>query len=672
MTFLPTISPLAFAALAAVPIGILLLYFLKLRRDPVEVPSTYLWASTIEDLHVNSLLQKLKRSLLLALQLAAIALAAMALLRPGMRGTTTSTPRRIFCLDTSASMNATDARPTTPSDDGESVAAISRFELARRRIEAEIESMRDNESAMLISFDNRAETLQPFTSDRSRLRAALATAKPTVRPTDILGALRAADGLANPRRTSQIGDTNDVQVAEAKPADLIIHSDGGFDTVTEFSLGNLIPRYVPVGSDQPSNVAITAFSASRNVEQPGRIEIFATIANMVGPEATTTATLRSGGEFLDAQSLTLATGDQTAVSFSLENEDAMQLDLTLDIDDDLVQDNTAYAALTPMRSVKVLIVTRGNTPLELGLGTSSVAGICRTEIVSPDFLKTDAYKKRAESGGDDLVIFDQCRPDLMPRSNTFFIGSLPVDQWRFTSEPSPLSIIDVDRADPLLQYMELTSLLVVEGRGIEGPPGTKELIDADVGVVMAIAPREGYRDLVLGFNLLSPSGDGGSVVNTNWYAERSWPVFLLNLLRHLAGASDASGAMSHSPGSTVEIRLASQFDQVTVRREGASKSWTFAPDEIGRIEFIDTEEPGNYSVRSGSEEDGQLLQLFSINLFDRVESQLVTKPQIEIGFEGVQGVEVAEDDRQEYWRIALLLMLGLIGAEWFLFGKRIG
>ena len=42
---------------------------------------------------------------------------------------------------------------------------------------------------------------------------------------------------------------NDVQVADAMPADLLIYSDGGFQSVTEFSLGNLVPNYFAIGSD---------------------------------------------------------------------------------------------------------------------------------------------------------------------------------------------------------------------------------------------------------------------------------------------------------------------------------------------------------------------------------------------------------------------------------------
>ena len=54
--------------------------FLKLKRQPLEVPSTYLWKRSIEDMHVNSLWQRLRQNLLLFLQLLLIALAMLALL----------------------------------------------------------------------------------------------------------------------------------------------------------------------------------------------------------------------------------------------------------------------------------------------------------------------------------------------------------------------------------------------------------------------------------------------------------------------------------------------------------------------------------------------------------------------------------------------------------------
>lgn len=682
MSWIPTLGPISIGILAAIPVGIVLLYFLKLRREPVEVPSTYLWQAAIEDLHVNSLLQRLRRSWLLLLQLAAVGLAAMALFRPGIRDLDEKTNRRVFLLDTSASMSARD---------GDESGEKSRFQKAKETIEAEIESMTDNDSAMLITFDDRSETIQAFTSDRGRLRSALDRINVTSRATDILGALRAADGLANPRRSSEVGDI-DIQVADAKPADLLIYSDGGFDAVNEFSLGNLIPQYVPVGSRNPANLAITALSAQRNVEKPGQVQVFATVSNLGTVPLETTATLLGDDQFLDAQSVSLGPDEQTGISFELETEEATELEMRIEVDDDLAIDNRAFTALAPLRTVRVLVVTEGNRPLEIGLGTSKIGGICQTELISPEFLTTESYLLRAKSGTDDLIIFDRCQPPVMPQTNTFFIGSLPPapqgadkpadsgggetggnladglpDRWQYESDPSSLAIIDVDRSHPLLQYLELLSLLVVEGRSVRGPVGTTELIGADIGTVLAIAPRDGFQDLVLGFDLISDGPDGSPEINTNWYAERSWPVFLLNLLRTLAGAAEASGAASYPPGQTVRLRLPSQIGEVSIARNGESAPPTYPLGDNGIIEFVDTEQPGNYRVMAGD----RVVNVFAVNLFSRRESQLPVADELEIGFEEIKGEAIGAEVRREYWRWALLGMLGVLGMEWYLYGRRV-
>ena len=112
MNFINSLTLWQWGLLALVPPAIVALYFLKLKRQPLEVPSTYLWSRTIEDLHVNSIWQRLRQSLLLFLQLLLVALIVIACTRPGWRGSQLTGERFIFLIDTSASMSATDVKPT--------------------------------------------------------------------------------------------------------------------------------------------------------------------------------------------------------------------------------------------------------------------------------------------------------------------------------------------------------------------------------------------------------------------------------------------------------------------------------------------------------------------------------------------------------------------------------
>ncbi len=659
MSWVSTLAPWQWAVMAAVPVSIVLMYFLKLRREVIEVPSTFLWSRTIEDLHVNSLLQRLRRSVLLLLQLLAVLLAALALFRPGVHGESSSQSRIVLMIDRSASMQSTDVEIDT-----------TRFAQAKRLIGERIDVMQDNESAMLIAFDSTAEVMQRFTSDRRRLREALDRVQVSDRPTDVVSALRAADGLAGASITAGVvsNDGNESTTpARVEPARLIMYSDGGFPSVTDVELDNLVPQYIAIGSQTASNLAITAFSAERNPDRPSELQTFATIMNLGASPAKATATLTIAGELADAAAVDLAPGEQSGVSFKLENEDAVAMTLTLDVQDDLAIDNSAFAGLAPAHSVSVLLVTTGNKPLELALSTFKAGKICEVEIVPPNYLESDDYQSRASTARDDLIIFDRCSPPVMPTTNTFFIGALPTSGWAWSSEPQPVVLIDADRTHPLMRYVELLSLLVYRGRGLIGPAGTSELVGADVGAVLAIAPRDGYQDLVLGFEVVSTGESGELQINTNWYAERSWPVFVLNTLKVLAGAEERSAAKSYQPGQNVRIRVETDAKSLTIARDD-QRVMSVSIDSTGTTEFSQTETPGNYLVRA----DDKLADLFTINLFDQRESTIAAVEEIQLGYQTVTATTSLAQTRREYWRWLLVVMLGILVTEWWIYAKRLG
>src|SRR5512145_1819666 len=130
------LTPLGFF-LAALAIPILLLYMLKLRRKQVQVSSTFLWVQLLRDQQANAPWQKLKRNLLLILQLLILASLVIAFARPAIPVPAVASGSVIVLLDASASMNATDVSP-------------SRFEEARKSIDALINGLSGGSSMTLI------------------------------------------------------------------------------------------------------------------------------------------------------------------------------------------------------------------------------------------------------------------------------------------------------------------------------------------------------------------------------------------------------------------------------------------------------------------------------------------------------------------------------------------
>ena len=62
--------------------------------------------------------------------------------------------------------------------------------------------------------------------------------------------------------------------------------------------------------------------------------------------------------------------------------------------------------------------------------------------------------------------------------------------------------------------------------------------------------------------------------------------------------------------------------------------------------------------------------MFSINLFDRSESDIAAAANLDLGYEEITDASGVER-RQEYWRWVLLAMLALIALEWWLYARRI-
>src|SRR6266516_5073023 len=107
MTWFPNFTnwPAGLIAGALVVPALLVLYFLKLRRRELAVSSTLLWRKAIQDLQVNAPFQKLRRNLLLLLQLLLLALLCLALSRPVANFTPGAPRLSLILIDRSASIS---------------------------------------------------------------------------------------------------------------------------------------------------------------------------------------------------------------------------------------------------------------------------------------------------------------------------------------------------------------------------------------------------------------------------------------------------------------------------------------------------------------------------------------------------------------------------------------
>lgn len=86
------------------------------------------------------------------------------------------------------------------------------------------------------------------------------------------------------------------------------------------------------------------------------------------------------------------------------------------------------------------------------------------------------------------------------------------------------------------------------------------------------------------------------------------------------------------------------------------------------FEYASTDRLGLYEVQWSD----TATQHFAVNLFDRGESDIRPKDKLELGEgEPVQGSSQASVARKEAWKLLLLLGLGMLILEWWIYNRRV-
>jgi hypothetical protein len=677
------------AVLAGIPVAIIALYFLKLRRRPVQVPSTLLWRRSMEDLHVNSLFQRLRRNLLLFLQLLAVFLAMVALLGPRVQGTARAGQRYVLVIDNSASMSATDIAP-------------SRLAAAKEAAKKIVRSMDHGDLAMVITFSDRAKVVSNYSGDKGLLLRRIDAIAPSECPTSLREALQVAAGLANPSK--QIGEG--IEASRVVVPKLKIYTDGGFADVADFSLGNLEPEVVVIPPSAPAyadaadakpqakrkarppsdNVAILALQTRRSEEKVDLYQVFGRVHNYRAAPVKTEAQLwrhsperpAEPGSLIDAIALEIPAQSDHSFKFDLPDTGLNELEVRLTVNDALALDNRAFTVVGNPRKAQVLVVTPGNRYLVDTLQTSTAQERADVTVVTPEEVKKDSYARDLRAGRYDLLIADRYRPDSPPEGNALYFGVLPPGPAYERSRPieDPV-ILDWDVAHPLMQFVrDLPTVGILKAIGVDPPPGSTTLIESNKGPLAFIAPREGYSDTVVTFALVD-----GENFNTNWYRNISFPLFLFNAIQVLGNVRESVGDEVHLPGQPVLLRADSPTDTIQVTAADGRTTRTLKRTPQGLFVDQETDRTGIYHARW---EPGGVLP-FAVNLFDARESDIAprglvpdgTPPdqadayKIKIGYNPVAGTKDTQPVRREWWWGIAVAALVVVLLEWYIYNRRV-
>jgi len=662
------LNPAAIVIAAALTIPPLIaLYFLKLRRDVRLVPSTLLWKRAVEDLHVNAPFQRLRKSLLLLLQLLILILAALSLGKPMWQTAQTSESTIILLIDQSASMAVVEEGGRT------------RLDLAKEQARRVVDNMSDDSRAMVIVFCDRADVVSSFDSDKQALRRKIDSIEQMQSTSHLNDAVGLAEAYAQNLIIGGEQPGSDIAPESAAPeASVFLFTDGRLEDA-----GRVAPQKLDVAKMQVTrigtrgdNVGITAMDARRDYEHPEILEVTAAVQNFGSELIEVDATLYVDGRNVDVQSIPLDPADPTAAdpppgSMKIAVFDKIEfggggvVEVVLKTDDALPADDHAWTILDPPRHTKVLFVGDGNVRLEDSLHALAVDVTAMTpeqyELAADDAIRD------GDRSLFDVVILDRHSTARLPQGNYLFWGGVPlIDGVAAGPFITDQVIFNWDETHPVLRNVAVETLDVGQWLHLTLPRDALSIIDGQTSPVLAYLARDASQFLISAFSLIVKDERGNLMWNTDWAVSVDFILFMQNTIPFLAANLPATGKRSVSPGEAVTLPIPAGVAEVKIiRPDGVEEA--IPAGQYQTLHYDHTRNVGIYRVEPGAAGDN----VFAVNLFNTTESNVAPTASVTIGGEGAKPQMAGVQVNKPAWPYLLLALLALLILEWILYNQRV-
>jgi len=608
------LNPWAFLFLLTVPV-LVLLYFLKLRRPQIRVPSTLLWRKVVEDMRVNAPFQRLRRSLLLLLQLLALLAAIAALARPILKVRETARESLIVLLDNSASMSALeDSRQT-------------RLQIARAQIAKIADNLAGGDEAMLIAFNASAGVACGFTANPRLLREAVAGVRPTDCATDVEPALLLAKSICNSRSHPRI----------------LLFSDGAFGETRNLELPVDV-EYQKIGSARP-NLAITGLDIRRALEDRTRIEMFAAVENFSTQAFAGTMTVTLDGTALDTKYFSVGPQEALSQIFEASLPEGGTVQVQLDAADALACDNTAWKVVDPPTRRRVWVV---------GENTFFIERVLKSSPGVEYRLMTEAEYDERGAGEASAVIWNNVAKPRPTPGDAIYLGCFPAAEGLAPgAKVDAPDVLDWDNAHPLNRFIDYDNLIIQSATAVALPPSAATVLRSSTTPLIGAFETGGRLACVVGFDPM----------RSNWPLLVSFPLFLNNALNYFEEAQRRRAERNIPVGRSLTVRGAAAAPSLSLpdgRRERLRKN------PGGEYSWADVSRCGVYGVDLGGGSGYRV----AANLFNRRESQLDVVAEPAVGGKKARALHAARETNREFWRIGAMILAGALLIEWLVYHRR--
>lgn len=493
-------QPLALFGLLSLPI-ILIMHLLKQKHKVVSIPSLYLWKEVLAQRQAASTWQKLKKSLLLFLQLAATALLVFSIAGPYVPGMTVA-ENTILVLDCSMSMKAVDTEP-------------SRFEKAREAMASTIRNAKGSTRFSIIAATSEPYIVAGFTEDKNSLLKQLNQLMPFNAGID-------ADGVT--RLVQMLG--------KQAEAEVYVFTDGGL------RLDEVQPSYVSVGGPV-DNTAITLISHA--LDDDG-MTVLVKVKNYGERVVKNAVALYADDKIADIREFTAEPDEEKELFFIRLPVRTGRLTAKLETPDLFHIDDAAYDVVTDAQKEKVLLTTEVNVFLENALA------------LMPNIV---LYKNGMEGEADDkgyyLYVYDGVLPDVLPSDGHLLVIN-PPEGNSFLQIGGEVSIDKVSiKNRRLMSFIPQFDFSLLKTKEMAAPDWADVLLDSPQTPIIFAGEESGRKVTVIGFDFH----------HTDLVLKKEFPIFIYNLLQWFI-PGEVTGRPRNVTHDAITFQYAPDADEIDV------------------------------------------------------------------------------------------------------------
>lgn len=498
MSFL-NIWPLVF--LITIPF-LILLYILKEKSDDLIVSSSIFWEEIYKTLEVNSPFEKLKKNIMLLLQILITLLIILALMNPFFKFMGKEYSELIIVIDTSASMLGI-SEDKTCIDRGKDIA------------KEYVDSSSNGTKISIITADKETKTLVADSEDKALVKDKIDSITENFNPGDLNSSLKLIESMTKNLENYKVL----------------------FITDKEIDIGELNGRVIYLDKNK-SNISIDNIAHKK---ENGKVSIISTITNRGNVDYSGDFYLYKENNLLEATSLELKKGEETTLNFNIEDTDISYLKGEISGKDAILEDNTFYHVMKDNDNKKILLVSDKNVFLEKALSVVS-----QTEVV-----KTNDINNISEKDNYDLYIFDGMLGENIPEHGNILIVN-PSENNLFAvlgeEDGGEASVVDED----IPKYLQDMTFIASKIKKVQVPTWAKSLVNVGDSSILFLGKHNNQKVAVANFDFH----------NTDLPLKVEFPMLINYICEELVENNIVNS--NYIGGEDIKINGSSAYDELII------------------------------------------------------------------------------------------------------------